>query len=48
MAAHLTRNPKGKHGVHRYSLAQYGLDRDVEIARFKSYCERFGIRVQTA
>jgi Sulfotransferase family len=46
MAAHLARNPKHKHGVHRYSLAQYGLDRDTELARFKSYCERFDIPVQ--
>lgn len=48
MSAYLARNPKNKHGVHRYSLAQYGLDRDTELARFKSYCERFDIPVQTA
>lgn len=42
----LRANPKNKHGVHRYSLEQYGLDRATEIARFKSYCERFKIVVQ--
>jgi hypothetical protein len=46
MEAFLARNPKNKHGEHRYSLAQYGLDRDVELARFKAYCERFDIAVQ--
>lgn len=48
MSSYLARNPKGKHGVHRYSLAQYGLDRDTELARFRSYCERFDIPVQNA
>ncbi len=42
----LAANPKNKHGVHRYSLAQYGLDRNVELKRFRGYCERFDIAVQ--
>ena len=42
----LAANPKNKHGVHRYSLAQYGLDRGGEIKRFRGYCERFDIAVQ--
>ena len=46
MQAFLSANPKNKHGVHRYSLADYGLDRDVELERFRSYCERFDIAVQ--
>jgi hypothetical protein len=46
MTAFLAANPKNKHGVHRYSLAQYGLDRDTELARFRRYCERFDIAVQ--
>ena len=45
MQAFLTANPKNKHGVHRYSLAQYGLDRETELARFKVYCDRFDIPV---
>jgi hypothetical protein len=39
-------NPKNKHGVHRYSLAQYGLDRETEMRRFGDYCARFNIAVQ--
>ena len=46
MSAFLAANPKNKHGVHRYSLAQYGLSRDAEVARFKRYCERFDIAIQ--
>jgi hypothetical protein len=46
MQAFLSANPKNKHGVHRYSLAEYGLDRDVELRRFRRYCERFRIVVQ--
>jgi hypothetical protein len=38
-------NPKNKHGVHRYSLAEYGLDRDAELRRFGDYCARFNIAV---
>src|SRR5690606_41430515 len=47
MERHLAANPKNKHGVHRYSLAEYGLDRDTELARFRAYCDRFAIPVQT-
>ncbi len=46
MAGFLAANPRNKHGAHRYSLAQYGLDRNTEIERFRGYCERFGIAVQ--
>jgi hypothetical protein len=46
MAAFLRANPKDKHGAHRYSLEQYGLDRATELARFRGYCERFRIAVQ--
>ena len=45
METFLAANPKDKHGVHRYSLAQYGLDRATELERFAPYCERFGITV---
>lgn len=47
MSDFLAANPKNKHGVHRYSLAEYGLDRTAELARFGRYCERFDIPVQT-
>jgi len=46
MTRFLAANPKNKHGVHRYSLAEYGLDRDTELERFRRYCERFDVRVQ--
>lgn len=46
MERFLAANPKNKHGVHRYSLSQYGLDRDAELARFQRYCDRFGVEVQ--
>jgi hypothetical protein len=46
MSAFLAANPKNKHGVHRYSLAQFGLSREGEIARFKRYCERFDIPIK--
>jgi hypothetical protein len=46
MQEFLARNPKNKHGVHRYSLAQYGLSREQELARYRGYCERFAIPVQ--
>jgi hypothetical protein len=46
MEGFLAANPKNKHGVHRYTLEQYGLDRNAEIKRFRRYCERFQIAVQ--
>jgi len=39
----LAANPKNKHGVHRYTLEQFGLSRAQEAERFRSYCERFAI-----
>ena len=46
MEGFLAANPRNKHGAHRYSLAQYGLDREAGINRFRDYCERFDIAVQ--
>jgi hypothetical protein len=46
MRAFLAANPKNKHGKHRYSLAEFGLDHDTQYARFKDYCERFEIPVK--
>jgi hypothetical protein len=42
----LAANPKNKHGVHRYTLEQFGLSRAAEATRFRSYCERFEISVR--
>jgi hypothetical protein len=44
----LAANPKDKHGAHRYTLEQYGLDAAVLTRRFAAYCERFDIPVRTA
>jgi hypothetical protein len=46
MARFLAANPKGKHGVHRYTLEQFGLSRANQSARFRTYCERFSIPVR--
>jgi hypothetical protein len=43
MEAYLAANPRGKHGAHRYSLEDFGLDRAALRPRFSDYCERFGI-----
>jgi hypothetical protein len=43
MRAFLAENPQAKHGVHRYSLAQFGIDREAEARRFQSYRDRFAV-----
>jgi hypothetical protein len=42
MRRFLAENPQGKHGPHRYDLAQFGLDPEAERERFRAYRERFG------
>jgi len=42
MREFLARNPKDKHGRHRYTLEQFGLDPEHERARFAEYRQRFG------
>ena len=46
MQRFLGANRKIKHGVHRYGLAEFGLDRAVETRRFARYCERFEIPLE--
>jgi sulfotransferase family protein len=41
MRAYLAANPKDRNGRHVYSLGQFGLDRDVERARYREYWERW-------
>ena len=41
----LAANPKDKHGVHRYTLARYGLDRAELAHRFARYIDRFELRI---
>jgi hypothetical protein len=48
MQAFIDRNPQNKHGRHRYSLSEYGLDAHGEAARFREYCERFGIPMRVS
>ena len=36
-------NPQGKHGAHRYTPEQFGLDPERIRRRFAAYAERFGI-----
>jgi len=39
LQAHIDANPKGKHGKHRYDLAEYGLTREMIDERFAFYTE---------
>jgi hypothetical protein len=43
MRAWLAANPQGKHGRHRYSLEQFGLDRAAVDRLFPDYPECFGL-----
>jgi hypothetical protein len=43
MQRFLAANPKDKHGAHRYTLAQAGLDPAVERRRYAAYQERYRI-----
>lgn len=43
MKAWIAKNPKNKHGVHRYSLEQFGLTADEVNRQFAEYIERFEI-----
>jgi hypothetical protein len=41
MRRYLSETPKDKHGVHVYSLTQFGLNPDEERERYREYRERF-------
>jgi len=43
MRRFIAANPKDKGGVHRYSLAEFGLDPEEEKRRFQFYTDFFGI-----
>ncbi len=43
MKRYLGANPKDKHGIHRYELSDFVLDRSLQTQRFKRYRERFEI-----
>ena len=42
-ADYLAAKPRGKHGAHRYALADWDLDASAERERFRAYREHFGI-----
>ncbi len=43
MRRYLDQKPRGKHGAHRYSFADTGLDRDAERRRFTAYQARYAV-----
>jgi len=43
MLRFLAKNPQNSHGVHRYSLGEFGLDSDTERKRFEFYTDFFRI-----
>ncbi len=43
MQQYLDDNPRGKHGKHEYSLADYGLTKEREDNRFSQYIKRFDL-----
>lgn len=47
MAGLLQANPRQKHGVHRYSLAEFGLDEGTVHERFSRYTRRFAIPLES-
>ncbi|MGA2403155.1 MAG: sulfotransferase [Syntrophobacteraceae bacterium] len=47
MLSFLAANPQNRYGVHRYSLGEFGLDRDTERRRFESYTNYFGIEPES-
>jgi Sulfotransferase family len=44
---HLGTRPRGAHGIHQYSLADTGLDPEVERQRFRRYQETYGVPDET-
>jgi hypothetical protein len=47
MLKFLAENPQNLHGVHRYSLGEFGLDGDNETRLFEFYARSFGIEPET-
>jgi hypothetical protein len=43
MQRFVAENPKNKKGEHRYSLEEFGFDRDTERRRFQFYTDYYGI-----
>ena len=47
MKAFIADNPKGKHGIHRYSPEEYGIDPQQIHDSFRPYMQRFGLEPET-
>jgi hypothetical protein len=43
MQAHVAERPQHRYGVHRYELADFGLDRGELSERYATYIERFDV-----
>ncbi|SMB27551.1 conserved protein of unknown function [Sterolibacterium denitrificans] len=43
MAQFMRDNPRDKHGTHSYRPEDFGIDRQRDGARFREYCEYFGV-----
>jgi hypothetical protein len=39
----LASQPRDRHKLHRYDLAQFGVDESESAVRFAAYCDRFGL-----
>jgi hypothetical protein len=46
MLRFLKQNPQNKHGVHHYTLEDFGFDRETERRRFEFYSDYFGIGLE--
>jgi hypothetical protein len=46
MREFLAVNPKDKHGAHRYTLEETGLDPERERERYRFYTDRFGVEME--
>ena len=44
---YMTQNPQHKHGVHRYSLEQFGLEANKVAQTFENYCLKFNLSSET-
>jgi sulfotransferase family protein len=47
MKAFIADNPKDKHGIHRYSPHEYGIDPDAIRESFRPYMDHFGLEPET-
>jgi hypothetical protein len=48
VGSYALQKPKGSRGVHRYSLAEIGLDADAERERFRFYLEQYDVREEAS